>query len=55
MVIGAKLKPASTKLKEHQNLEIVVRYAAGAYQQDIAEEYGITQGWCQELSELRYP
>ncbi len=31
------------KLKAHQHLEIIARYAGGAYQEDIAEEYGVSQ------------
>ena len=37
------VKPASTKLADHQRTEILYRYAAGAFQSDIAAEYGITQ------------
>ena len=36
-------KPASTKLLPHQTGEILMRYALGALQSDIATEYGITQ------------
>lgn len=49
------VKPATTKLKEHQNLEIVARYAAGAYQQDIAKEYGVTQGLVSKIIRTRFP
>lgn len=49
------VKPPSTKLKEHQNLEIVARYAAGAYQQDIAQEYGVTQGLVSKIIRTRFP
>ena len=37
------VKPACTKLLSHQYKEILVRWALGAYQVDIAEEYGVTQ------------
>lgn len=36
-------RPATTKLTPGQRLEVIARYAAGAYQTDIAAEYGITQ------------
>ena len=49
------VKPSNTKLKEHQNLEIVARYAAGAYQQDIADEYGVTQGLVSKIIRTRFP
>ena len=49
------VKPASTKLEEHQNLEIVARYAAGACQQDIADEYGVTQGLVSRIIRTRFP
>ena len=38
------VKPASAKLKEHQYQEILNRYGMGAFQVDIASEYGVTQG-----------
>ena len=49
------VKPANTKLEEHQNLEIVARYAAGAYQHDIAKEYGVTQGLVSKIIRTRFP
>ena len=36
-------KPAVAKLADHQYQEIISRYAMGAYQADIAKEYGIAQ------------
>ena len=36
-------KPAVAKLADHQFQEIINRYAMGAYQADIAKEYGIGQ------------
>ena len=38
------VKPGNTKLSESQYLEILQRWALGAYQVDIAAEYGVTQG-----------
>jgi hypothetical protein len=43
------------KLKEHQILEIIARYAGGAYQEDIAEEYGVTQGLVSYIIRTRFP
>ena len=43
------------KLKEHQYLEIIARYAGGAYQEDIAEEYGVTQGLISFIIRTRHP
>ena len=36
-------RPANAKLTPGQRLEVIARYAAGAYQTDIAAEYGIAQ------------
>ena len=49
------VKPATTKLKEHQYLEIVARYACGAYQEDIAKEYEVTQGLVSKIIRTRFP
>ena len=49
------VKPACTKLKEHQYQEIVARYAAGAYQQDIAKEYGVTPPLVSKIIRTRFP
>ena len=49
------VKPATTKLKEHEYIEIVARYAAGACQTDIAAEYGVTQGLVSRIIRTRFP
>jgi len=43
------------KLKEHQWLEIVARYAAGATQTDIAAEYGVSVCLISRTISTRYP
>jgi hypothetical protein len=43
------------KLKEHQYLEIIARFAGGAYQEDIAKEYGVTQALVSKIICTRYP
>ncbi len=43
------------KLKEHQIQEVIARFAGGAYQADIAAEYGVTQGLVSRIIRTRYP
>ena len=50
-----KIRENRRKLKEHQILEIIARYAAGANQRDIAKEYGVSKGLISKIIRTRFP